>query len=100
MELVVRAVKPRDAEQIVAILNPIIAAGAHTVFDRPFSVQAEREYIERFPERGVFLAAVEPAFRTSCVIGGSGPKSGFPWAGLLQPGRRATSSGRASSVDR
>ncbi len=60
MELVVRAVEPRDAEQIVAILNPIIAAGAHTVFHRPFSVRAEREYIERFPERGVFLAAVEP----------------------------------------
>jgi L-amino acid N-acyltransferase YncA len=63
MEIVVRAVEPGDAEEIVAILNPIIAAGTHTVFDRAFSVQAEREYIERFPERGVFLAAVEPEGR-------------------------------------
>ncbi|MDA1315304.1 MAG: GNAT family N-acetyltransferase [Acidobacteria bacterium] len=60
MNLVIRAVEPEDAEQVVGILNPIIAAGIHTVFDQPFSVQAEREYIEQFPERGVFLAAVAP----------------------------------------
>ncbi len=50
MDLLVRAVEPGDAEQIVGILNPIIAAGVYTVFDGPFSVQAEREYIEQFPE--------------------------------------------------
>ena len=59
MDLIVRPVEPGDAEQIVGILNPIIAAGAYTVFDTPFSLEAEREYIESFPERGVFLAAVD-----------------------------------------
>ena len=59
MDLLVRPAQPADAEQIVGILNPIIAAGVYTVFDGPFSVQAEREYIEQFPERGLFLVAVE-----------------------------------------
>jgi len=60
MNLVVRPAGPEDAEQIVGVLNPIIAAGSHTVFDKPFSVRAEREYIEQFTERGVFLVAVAP----------------------------------------
>ena len=67
MDLVVRPVEPGDAEQLIGILNPIIAAGAYTVFDTPFSVQVEREYIEQFPERGLFLAAVEP--KTGRIIG-------------------------------
>jgi L-amino acid N-acyltransferase YncA len=67
IDLTVRPVKPDDAQQIVGILNPIITAGAHTVFDTPFSVQAERDYIQQFPERGVFLAAVDP--RTKRIVG-------------------------------
>ena len=67
MDLVVRSVKPEDAEQIVAILNPIIATGAYTVFDTPFSVQAERDYIEAFPQRGVFLAALKAG--TDRIVG-------------------------------
>ncbi|HMQ51047.1 MAG TPA: GNAT family N-acetyltransferase [Anaerolineae bacterium] len=58
MDLSVRIVQPEDAEAIVNIFNPIIEAGTHTVFDTPFTVEAEREYILNFPQRGLFLAAV------------------------------------------
>lgn len=58
MELLVREVRPDDAEAIVGIINPIIEAGAYTVFDVPFTVEAEREYILNFPQRGVFHVAV------------------------------------------
>jgi L-amino acid N-acyltransferase YncA len=59
MDLIVREVQPDDAAAVVAILNPIIATGLHTVFDTPFSVEAERAYIESLPERGVFLVAID-----------------------------------------
>ena len=58
MELEIREARPDDAEAIVAILNPIIAAGMFTVFATPFTSDAERDYITRFPTRGVFLVAV------------------------------------------
>ena len=44
-DLAVRDVEPGDAEDVVRILNPIIAARVYTVFDTPFSVDAERDYI-------------------------------------------------------
>jgi L-amino acid N-acyltransferase YncA len=53
----IREARPDDAEAIARILNQIIEAGAFTAFDTPFSVEAERAYIERFPARGVFLVA-------------------------------------------
>jgi L-amino acid N-acyltransferase YncA len=59
MELEIREARPDDAEAIVGILNPIIAAGVYTVFDTPFTADAERDYILRFPARGVFLLAVK-----------------------------------------
>jgi L-amino acid N-acyltransferase YncA len=58
MHLDIREAQPDDAEAIVRILNPIIEAGAYTVFDTPFTVEAEREYLLHFPSRGVFLVAV------------------------------------------
>ena len=58
MELVIRDVELSDAEAIVAILNPIIEARAYTVFDTPFSVDAERDYIARFPPRGIWKLAL------------------------------------------
>ena len=61
MELEIREARPDDADAIVAILNPIIAAGAFTVFATPFTSVFERDYITRFPPRGVFLVAVTPA---------------------------------------
>jgi L-amino acid N-acyltransferase YncA/8-oxo-dGTP pyrophosphatase MutT (NUDIX family) len=54
----IRDVRPEDAASIVAILNPIIASGQYSAFDTPFSVQAERTYIERLPERAIFHVAV------------------------------------------
>jgi L-amino acid N-acyltransferase YncA len=57
VDLVIRPVRPDDAEGLVSILNPIITAGLYTVFDAPFTAEAERRFIEAFPPRGVFLAA-------------------------------------------
>jgi L-amino acid N-acyltransferase YncA len=56
-DLLVRDVTPADAEAIVGILNPIIETRAYTVFDAPFTVDAERQYIERFPPRGIWKVA-------------------------------------------
>ena len=55
----VRTATPDDAAGIVAVLNPIIAARTYTVFDQPFTVDAERDYIARFPVRGIFHVAVD-----------------------------------------
>jgi L-amino acid N-acyltransferase YncA len=57
LDLEVRDATPADAEAIVAILNPIIEARVFTAFDTPFSVEAERAYLERFPARGVWKVA-------------------------------------------
>ena len=59
IKLEIREARLDDAEAIVRILNPIIAAGVYTVFDTPFTSDAEREYIRTFPARGVFLVAVK-----------------------------------------
>ena len=58
MKLSIRDVRPDDAEGIVRVLNPIVAARVFTVFDTPFTVEAEREFIVRFPPRGIFHVAV------------------------------------------
>ena len=58
MDLLVRDARPDDAEAIVGILNPIIEAGVYTAFDTTFTVEAEREYILKFPQCGVFHVAV------------------------------------------
>lgn len=58
MKLFIRPAQPEDAAAIVAIFNPIIETGEYTVFDAPFTVEAEREYIKNFPARGVFHVAV------------------------------------------
>ncbi len=58
MKLLVREAQPNDAAAIVNILNPIIEAGVYTAFDTPLTVDAEREYILNFPQRGVFHVAV------------------------------------------
>jgi len=60
---IIRDVTPADAEAIVAILNPIIEARIYTVFDAPFSVETERDYITRFPARGIWKVAVSAADR-------------------------------------
>ncbi len=66
-ELLIREARPEDAAAIVAIFNPIIAAGSYTVFDQLFTVEAEREYILNFPARGVFHVAVN--LQTQRLVG-------------------------------
>ena len=52
-----RRVRPDDAAEIVRILNPIIEAGTYTVLDTPYTIEAERTFIESFPARGLFHVA-------------------------------------------
>jgi L-amino acid N-acyltransferase YncA len=61
MDLLVREVRVEDAKAVVAIMNPIIAAGVYTAFDTPFTIDAEQAYLRGFPARGVFHVAVDPA---------------------------------------
>ena len=58
MEIVIREAKPDDAAGIVAVFNPIIEARSFTLFDTPFSVEAERSYIEGLTARDIFHVAV------------------------------------------
>jgi L-amino acid N-acyltransferase YncA len=58
VDITIRDVVPADAEAVAGILNPIIAAGLYTALDTPFSADAERAFIERFPPRGIFHVAV------------------------------------------
>ena len=60
--IVIRDVTVEDAEEIAGILNPIIEARCYTALDTTFTVEQEREFIRSFPERGIFLVAVD----TSC----------------------------------
>lgn len=57
MDLLIREACPEDAAGIIQILNPIIDSGKYTVLDRIFTEQEEREFIARFPERGIFHVA-------------------------------------------
>lgn len=57
----IRDVTVGDAEEILAILNPIIAARCYTAMDTTISVEVEREFIRMFPARGIFLAAIDAA---------------------------------------
>ena len=63
----IRDVRIEDAEEILAILNPIIAARCYTALDTPFTVEQEREFIRTFPARGIFLAAVDAT--SSRIVG-------------------------------
>jgi L-amino acid N-acyltransferase YncA len=61
MAFLIRDIVTADAEAVIGILNPIIEARVYTAFDIPFSVEAERDYIGRFPARGVWKVAVRRA---------------------------------------
>jgi len=58
MNLTIRDATPDDAAAIVAVFNPIIEARAFTLFDTPFSVEAERSYIAGLTTRDIFHVAV------------------------------------------
>jgi L-amino acid N-acyltransferase YncA len=55
----IRDARVEDAEEILAILNPIIAARCYTAMDREFTIEQERDFIRTFPSRGTFLVAVD-----------------------------------------
>ena len=55
----VRDARVEDAEEILAILNPIIEARCYTAMDTPFTVEVEREFIRTFPARGIFHIAID-----------------------------------------
>ena len=57
----VRDATPDDAVEIVSIFNPIIESGSFTLFDTPFTSNAERSYIEGLTEREIFHVAVRTA---------------------------------------
>jgi L-amino acid N-acyltransferase YncA len=57
----IRDARVEDAEGIVAVLNPIIAARVYTAFDTPVTVEHERRFIREFPKRGIFHVAVDSA---------------------------------------
>ena len=59
MDLHIRDVAPADAEAMIGILNPIIAARIYTALDTPFTADAERDYIRKFPARGIWKVAVD-----------------------------------------
>jgi len=58
MEFSIRDATTDDAAGIVAIFNPIIEARSFTLFDTPFSVEAERSYIAGLNSRDIFHVAV------------------------------------------
>ena len=58
MALLIRDVTTDDAAGIVSIFNPIIESGSFTLFDTPFTTEAERSYIEGLNERDIFHVAV------------------------------------------
>ena len=57
MDLTIREARPDDAEGVVQVLNPIIETGKYTVLDTPVTADFEREFIENFPQSGVFHLA-------------------------------------------
>ena len=57
--IAIRDVRIEDAEDITAILNPIIAARCYTALDTQVTIQQEREFIRSFPARGIFLVAFD-----------------------------------------
>jgi L-amino acid N-acyltransferase YncA len=58
VSIVVREARVEDALGIIQVLNPIIEARANSVLTATFSEQAERDFIEQFPTRGIFHVAL------------------------------------------
>ena len=67
MDIQIRPVTPDDAAGVVAIFNPIIESGLYTSFDTPFTVEAERSYIESMGNRDIFHVAVNSV--TGRIVG-------------------------------
>ncbi len=65
--MAIRSARPDDAPGIIAVLNPIIAAGGLTIMDQPLTLEDQRAFMRRFPERGVFNVALDQ--RSGTVLG-------------------------------
>jgi L-amino acid N-acyltransferase YncA len=63
----IRNATVEDAEGIASILNSIIDARIYTALDTTVTVEQEREFISRFPERGIFHVAVDDG--TGHIVG-------------------------------
>jgi len=57
MDWLIRNARPEDAAGIVSVFNPIIESGSFTLFDAPFTVEAERFFIEGLTPRDIFHVA-------------------------------------------
>lgn len=57
MGFVIRPAEVSDAAGIAALLNPIIAAGADTIMNRPITVADQEQYIRRLAAVGVYRVA-------------------------------------------
>jgi L-amino acid N-acyltransferase YncA len=57
MNFTIREARGTDAESITRVLNPIIETRTNSVYTEAFSVDAEQEFIVKFPKRGVFHVA-------------------------------------------
>jgi L-amino acid N-acyltransferase YncA len=59
--VVIRTARVEDAEDMIGILNPIIAARTYTALATSLSTDQQRAFIRQFPERGIFHVAVDTA---------------------------------------
>ena len=57
MNALVRRATVDDAEQVAAVLNAVIAEGALTLFDEPFSTEEERTFISSLGARSALYVA-------------------------------------------
>jgi len=55
----IRDARESDADEIAGILNSIIALRTYTAFDTPVTIEAQRQFICKFPARGIFHVAVD-----------------------------------------
>ena len=76
----IRDVTIEDAEEILAILNPIIAARCYTAMDAEFTIEQEREFIRTFPARGIFLIAIDTELNRSVGFQNVSPFADFTHA--------------------
>src|SRR5262245_51565049 len=58
MSITIRRATVEDAPQAAAVLNAVIAEGRYTLFDTPFSDEAERAFIASLSDRSVLHVAV------------------------------------------
>jgi L-amino acid N-acyltransferase YncA len=58
MNIIVREARLHDAQGIINILNPIIETKKYSAMVQRITLERQRDYIEHFPERGIFHVAV------------------------------------------